>query len=140
VLNLGRRLKAERAADARPALELSVLGHLHRRGPLTPGDLAVAERVQPQTLTRTLTSLENSGLLSRAAHPHDGRRALLALTEAGLQALRTDMAASDGWLATAMERCLTGTERELLRLASELLDKLSEQASESGQVPTARNR
>jgi DNA-binding MarR family transcriptional regulator len=126
VLSIGRRLKAERPADGRPSLELSVLGHLRRRGPMTPGDLASAERVQPQTLTRTLTSLEHGGLVARTVHPLDGRRAVLALTEAGLDALSSDMAVRDDWLAAAMAECLTGTERELLRLASELLERLAE--------------
>jgi DNA-binding MarR family transcriptional regulator len=126
VLSIGRRLKAERPAEGRPSLELSVLGHLHRRGPMTPGDLAAAERVQPQTLTRTLTSLEHDGLIVRAAHPRDGRRALLTVTQAGRDALRSDMAVRDDWLATAMADCLTGTERELLLLAAGLLEQLAD--------------
>jgi DNA-binding MarR family transcriptional regulator len=129
VLSLGRRLKAQRPADGRPSLELTVLGHLHRRGPMTPGDLAAAERVQPQTLTRTLTSLERGGLILRTAHPRDGRRALLTLTPAGLDALRCDMSVRDDWLAAAMTGCLTGTERELLRLAAGLLERLADAPS-----------
>src|SRR3984885_12217761 len=91
VMGLGRKLKLERPAGGRTSLELSVLGHLHRDGPMTPGELAAAERVQPQTLTRTLTSLVHSKLVSRQGHPRDGRRAMLGLTEAGLLALRADM-------------------------------------------------
>jgi DNA-binding MarR family transcriptional regulator len=126
VMGLARRLKMERPAGSHTSLELSVLGHLHRRGPMTPGDLAAAERVQPQTLTRTLTSLEDSHLVSRHEHPEDGRRALLALTDTGLDALRQDMAQRDDWLAAAMKRSLIGTERELLRLAAGLLEQLAE--------------
>jgi DNA-binding MarR family transcriptional regulator len=134
VMSLGRRLKLERAAGGRTSLELSVLGHLHRRGPLTPGEIAAAERVQPQTLTRTLTSLESAGFISRSDHPEDGRRALLTLTEAGLGALRADMAERDSWLATAMAASLTGTEREMLRLAAELLERVAD-AAEQVQAP-----
>jgi DNA-binding MarR family transcriptional regulator len=126
VMSLGRRLKLERPADSRTSLELSVLGHLLRGGQLTPGDIAAAERVQPQTLTRTLTSLERRHLISRVGHPQDGRRALLALTDAGRAALRTDMELRDAWLATAMAATLSGTEQELLRLASELLERLAQ--------------
>jgi DNA-binding MarR family transcriptional regulator len=126
VMSLGRRLRVERPADGRPSLELSVLGHLHRRGPLSPGELADAERVQPQTLTRTLTRLEEEGLVNREEHPQDGRRALMALTPTGLDALRHDMAARDSWLVAAMTARLTCTERELLRLASDLLEKLAD--------------
>ena len=65
VIGLARRLRQERNEASLTALELSVLGHLHRRGPLTPGELAAAERVQPQSLTRTLAALEAADLMSR---------------------------------------------------------------------------
>jgi DNA-binding MarR family transcriptional regulator len=126
VMSLGRRLKLERPAGGLTSLELSALGHLHRRGPLTPGEIAAAERVQPQTLTRTLTSLATTGLISRTDHPEDGRRALLTLTDAGLAALRQDMAGRDAWLAAGMEATLTGTEIELLRLAATLLERVAD--------------
>jgi DNA-binding MarR family transcriptional regulator len=128
VMSLGRRLKLERPAGGRTSLELSALGHLLRRGPLTPGEIAAAERVQPQTLTRTLTSLEADGLVSKAAHPRDGRMILLELTEDGLAALRRDMAARDSWLALAMAASLTATELELLRLAAGLLERVADAA------------
>lgn len=139
VMSLGRRLKLERPADGRTSLELSVLGHLHRRGQLTPGDLASAERVQPQTLTRTLTSLESAGLIARTVHPRDGRRVLLRLTESGLAALRWDMAERDSWLAAAMPATLTGTELEILRLAAGLLERLADAAEPSPAGRTSRS-
>lgn len=126
VMSLGRRLKLERPPGGLTSLELSVLGHLHRRGRLTPGEIAAAERVQPQTLTRTLTSLAGAGFISRADHPQDGRRALLALTGAGLAALRADMAERDSWLESAMTATLTSTELEVLRLAAALLERVAD--------------
>ncbi len=126
VLSLGRRLRLERSAASLTALELSVLGHLHRRGPLSPGDLAAAERVQPQSLTRTLTSLEAAGLTLREPDPGDGRRSVLAITAAGLTALRAEMDQRDGWLAAAMDAQLTSTEIGLLRLAGELMGHLAD--------------
>jgi DNA-binding MarR family transcriptional regulator len=128
VMSLGRRLRLERPADGRTSLELSVLGQLHRRGPLTPGEIAAAERVQPQTLTRTLGSLEASGLISKAGHPRDGRMILLGLTAAGLDALRRDMAARDIWLAETMNATLSNTELEVLRLAAGLLERVADAA------------
>jgi DNA-binding MarR family transcriptional regulator len=125
VISLARRLRLERTAASLTAVELSVLGHLHRRGPLTPGDLAAAERVQPQSLTRTLASLEANGLTVRVAHPADGRRALLAVTEAGLAALQAEMEQRDTWLADAMAAQLTSAEIGLLRLAAELMERLA---------------
>jgi DNA-binding MarR family transcriptional regulator len=124
VTSLGRRLRLERGSGP-TALELSVLGHLHRSESLTPGELAAAERVQPQTLTRTLAGLEAAGLLDRQADPRDGRRALLCITDAGRDTLRNDMQRRDAWLAGAMRSDLTGTECAVLQLAGELLEKLA---------------
>lgn len=126
VLSLGRRLRLERTAASLTALELSVLGHLNRRGPLTPGDLAAAERVQPQSLTRTLTSLEASGYVVREPDSADRRRALLAIAESGLVALRAEMSQRDSWLAAAMGAHLTSTEIGLLQLAGELMERLAD--------------
>jgi DNA-binding MarR family transcriptional regulator len=125
VISLARRLRLERDEARLTALELSVLGHLHRRGPLTPGELATAERVQPQSLTRTLAALEAAGLASREPDPADGRRSLLAIAEPGLTALRSEMTQRDAWLAAAMTAKLTTTEIGLLRLAGGLLERLA---------------
>lgn len=126
VVGIGRRLRLERSGGRLTTLELSLLGHLHRRGPLSPGDLAAAERVQPQSLTRTLASLEEDGLILRRPDPDDGRRSRLGITDPGLTALRAEMGQRDQWLAAAMSRELTTTEIELLRLAGELLERLAD--------------
>ena len=126
VIRLGRRLRMERPAHDVSLLQLGVLAELNDGGPLTPGRLAAAQRVQPQSLTRVLASLEAAGLIGRQADPSDGRRALLALTEAGRDALRRDAGQRDTWLAQAMAARLTPTERELLRLAGELMERLAE--------------
>jgi DNA-binding MarR family transcriptional regulator len=126
VMSLGRRLRHEQPESGRTAAELSILGHLLRSGPMTPGRLAATERVQPQTLTRTLASLADSQLVGRREHPSDGRSVLLELTGAGLAALRHDMAARDAWLSRAMARSLTAEECELLRRAAALMDRLAD--------------
>lgn len=124
VMSLGRRLRLERGSGP-TGLELSVLGHLLRRGPMSPGELASAEHVQPQSLTRALAGLEAAGLLVRSPDPQDGRRSRLRVTEAGRDELRHDMQRRDAWLTDAMTHELTATERELLRLAGLLLERLA---------------
>jgi DNA-binding MarR family transcriptional regulator len=127
VISLGRRLRMERSpGGGLTSLGLSVLGHLNRRGPLTPGDLAAADKVQPQSLTRTLANLEAARLVSRGPDPADGRRSVLAITQPGHDALRREMAQRDAWLATAMAAQLTSTEIELLRLAGDLMERLAD--------------
>jgi DNA-binding MarR family transcriptional regulator len=126
VVSLGRQLRAERTPGGLASVELSVLGHLNRRGPLTPGDLAASDRIQPQSLTRTLTTLEAEGLVLRQPDPADGRRSLLAITPDGAEALHREMDQRDQWLAAAMAQKLTSTETELLRLAGALLERLAD--------------
>jgi DNA-binding MarR family transcriptional regulator len=123
---LARRLRLERPEHGESLLQLSVLGHLYRRGPMTPGELAAAERIQPQSLTRTLSSLERDQLIARRPDDEDRRRSLLSISEAGGRALLADVGQRDRWLALAMAQQLTRTERELLRLAAALMGRLAD--------------
>ena len=67
VTTLSRRLRLERPAHSETLLQLSVLAELNRHGPMTPGELAALQRIQPQSLTRTLASLEARQLVRRDA-------------------------------------------------------------------------
>jgi DNA-binding MarR family transcriptional regulator len=124
-MQLARRLRAERPRPGISLQKLSVLGHLNRSGPLSAGELAAADHIQPQSLTRALASLERDGLISRTVDPRDHRRARLELTVDGLSVLRADMRQRDLWLAHSISAQLTATERELIRLASELMQRLA---------------
>ncbi len=137
VTRLARRLRIERPEASQTSLELGVLAHLHRRGPTTPGALAAAERVQPQSLTRTLASLERQRLAVRQPDDRDHRRSLLAITDAGREALGTDMRRRDAWLARAMALRLTRAEQELLRIAGELMDRLADAGGHEAHDPGA---
>lgn len=114
-----------------------MLAHLNRRGSMTAGEIAAVERVQPQTLTRTLAALEDKGTIRRRADPADRRRSALSITETGREVLFTDMRQRDSWLSLAMEAELTPTERRLLYLAGELMERLAE-AEVSALRPRAR--
>jgi DNA-binding MarR family transcriptional regulator len=125
-MRLGRRLRMERPEAGVPAQELGVLAHLSRRGPMTPGEIAAVERVQPQTLTRTLAELEGKGHILRQVDAEDRRRSVLSLTDAGSEALASDMRQRDAWLSLAMAGELTPTERRLLALAADLMERLAD--------------
>ena len=75
VVRLSRRLRAERPADALAPTKISVLAQLWRNGRMSAGDLADLERIQPQSLTRTLAALEADGLILRRPDELDRRRA-----------------------------------------------------------------
>ncbi|TDW60865.1 MarR family winged helix-turn-helix transcriptional regulator [Kribbella pratensis] len=121
---LALRLRAERTGDGLGSTGVAVLGQLHRRGALTASEIAAAERVQPQSLTRVLASLEEQNLIKREQDAQDRRRHTIELTEDGRQLLREHMKSSDDWLAEAIETRLNPTERAVLQLAAGILDQL----------------
>ena len=121
---LALRLRAERAADGLGSTGVAVLGQLHRRGALTASEIASAERVQPQSLTRVLASLEEQGLIAREQDTQDRRRHTIELTDRGRQLLKEHMRTSDDWLAEAIEQRLNPTERAVLQLAAGILDQI----------------
>ena len=135
---LRHALPAERIGVAR----LSVLGHLYRRGPMTPSALAALERVKLQTLTRLLAELEADGWIAREADPADGRRTLLSLTRRGVQHLTADVHRREASLAAAIERTLTANQQAALLRACDSLDALaqalSSSSSESAEEETTR--
>lgn len=126
VFRLVRRLRQERPDAGLSYSQLVALGWLERDGSMTNADLAAAEGVAPQTMMRTTVELVAGGLISRADNPEDRRQVLLTITEAGRELILEDRRRRDSFLAEAMATTLTPTERELLRLAAGLLDRLSE--------------
>jgi len=78
---LMRRLRVEHRFSLSQG---AVLGRLDREGTRSIGDLAIAERVRPQSMTQTISDLETEGLIARQADPADGRRTLVELTEQGI--------------------------------------------------------
>jgi len=126
VLRLAWRMRARRAGNALSSTKLAILGHLHAAGPSTPGEISAAGDHQPQALTRALADLAHDDLLTRTRDDRDRRQALLTITAAGRDALRADMAERDAWLAGALTD-LTATEREVLRLAARLMERLAAQ-------------
>jgi len=123
---LARRLRQERPPHGLGLTVMSVLSRLHRLGPASPSDLASAEQVQPQTMTRVLATLGERGLVARSPHPRDGRQSVVAITDAGRDLLRTDRLQRDAWLEQAIATQLTPVEREVLGAVLPLLDALAE--------------
>jgi DNA-binding MarR family transcriptional regulator len=134
VTRLAHRLRVERPSDALTANKISVLSHLHRNGPRTPGEIAAAEHQLPQSLTRVFSDLQISGLVSRSPSPRDGRESVLSLTWAGESALARDMAQRDAWLSEALFD-FTPAEVDLLRIAAGLLDRIADLPATDSMLP-----
>jgi DNA-binding MarR family transcriptional regulator len=125
VMRLRRRLSSERHPDNPLSMgAMAVLGCLFRNGDLTVGELAALERVQPPSMTRTVNALEEGGFITRRAHATDGRQVVVELSDQGRTTLLADRARRDAWLARRL-RDLTSEERDLLRRAAPVLERLA---------------
>jgi DNA-binding MarR family transcriptional regulator len=127
VMRLRRRLANERdPANALSIGSMGVLAQLHRLGDRTVGELAAAERMQPPSMTRHINALEADGYVERRAHASDGRSVVVHLTHQGRDQLLRDRRRRDEWLARRL-RDLRPEEREILRAAAPLLQRLAEE-------------
>jgi DNA-binding MarR family transcriptional regulator len=129
IARLSRRLRSLRVPGAGDAGDLSItqfaaLAAIERNGPMTPRELADHEKVQPPSMTRVIAFLEERGLLKRSPHPTDGRQVVLSATEAGHTVLAESRRYKEAWLSRRLEE-LTEEEREILRRAAPILDKIS---------------
>jgi len=120
-----RRVREDTASDGLTWSQLSVLAVLERDGPASIADLARQAGVRPQSMGATVAALESDGLLVGTPDPADRRRTLFSLTEpARLQVLQSRRARED-WLARRLVEHLTEAERETVRAAVTLLDRLA---------------
>ena len=127
VMRLARRLRNQRADTSLSMSAIAALGTLDRHGPLTPGELAAHERVQPPSMTRIIGKLEVAGMLTRTGHPTDGRQVLVAVSDEGRALLKADRKRRDAWLALRM-RDLSPEDVEVLRQAGVILNRIAESA------------
>jgi DNA-binding MarR family transcriptional regulator len=127
IVRTARRLRQEAAAEASGLTPTSTaaLATIERHGPLTPSELAVLERVQRPTVTRTLGCLEREGLVERTPDPADGRSALVSLNAAGRERLRRLRGRKNAYLAKRM-RDLPAEDVAVLERAAEILEGMLE--------------
>jgi DNA-binding MarR family transcriptional regulator len=123
---VGRVLRRLRAEPGPPIGQLAVLSRLDREGPASISDLAAADRMRPQSMAQTVRDLEDAGLVSRRPDPADGRRHFVELTDAGLEALLATRARREDWLTQALDRELDADQRDLLRRAVALLNRVAD--------------
>jgi DNA-binding MarR family transcriptional regulator len=131
IARLSRRLRTLRpsaAGDGGPSplslTQFAALAAIERHGSMTPRELADHEKVQPPSMTRVIAHLEERGLVARRPHPTDGRQVVLNATEAGAALLADERRRKEAWLARRLGE-LTDDEREILRRAAPVIDKLS---------------
>jgi DNA-binding MarR family transcriptional regulator len=126
LLRLTRLVRNQRVDVSVTLTQLSAMGTLSKSGPMSAGELAACERVQPPSMSKVLSTLEERGLVRRAVHPDDRRQVILAITDKGEALLDSERRTRDAWLTRRLA-ALTGEQRDLLRRVVPLLDKLAEQ-------------
>lgn len=125
LLRLTRIIRNQRVDMSITLTQLSAMGTLHKHGPMSAGELATCERVQPPSMTKVLANLEERGLIRREAHPSDRRQAIMSITDAGIALLDSERRSRDAWLSQRLAQ-LTPDERLAIRNVVPVLDKLAE--------------
>jgi DNA-binding MarR family transcriptional regulator len=124
VMRFSRRLRSQRVDTTVTLTHLAALSTLKRHGPMSPGELAAHERVQPPSMTRVVVALEAQGLVTRTPHPTDGRQVVIDLTPQAEALLGEEAQAREAWLSGRLAE-LAPEEREVLRRAAEIMDELA---------------
>jgi DNA-binding MarR family transcriptional regulator len=120
VTRTARRLRQLADAGLSPS-QLSALSTIERRGPMTLGELAGAEGVQPPTVTGAVARLEEAGLVARTTHERDRRVSMVDVTAAGLERLRRSRRAKEAFLARGLAS-MGEEDRAVLARAAALLE------------------
>lgn len=120
---VSRRVRFDSGGELAPHL-VSALSNL-KHGPKTPSELAEIERVSGPSMSKTVACLVERGLVASADNPADGRSKLLSLTDAGWAELDEVRRVRDDWMERKLAG-LTAEERNLLRKATELLNRVLE--------------
>jgi DNA-binding MarR family transcriptional regulator len=118
---LARRLRQQAEAGISPS-GLSALAVIEQ-GPLTLGELATRERVQPPSMTRIIAKLEEDGLVVRSQDPLDRRISRVALTAEGKRTIDRIRSRKNAYLVKKL-RSASPDELHALEQAVVTLERL----------------
>ncbi|HEX2284965.1 MAG TPA: MarR family transcriptional regulator [Mycobacterium sp.] len=128
VVRLARQLRFRRPDSPVSLSQLSALSTLAKEGAMTPGALAVRERVRPPSMTRVIASLAELGFVARTAHPADGRQVLVSVSPAGADLIEAERRASQEWLMQRLAR-LDADQRRTLLMAADLMTAIVDESA-----------
>jgi DNA-binding MarR family transcriptional regulator len=126
VIRLARQLRFRRPDSPVSLTQLSALSTLSKEGAMTPGALAIRERVRPPSMTRVIASLAELGFVARTPHPADGRQVLVSVSDAGIHLVESERRASQEWLRSrlaALDPIQRATLVEAANLISVMVDE-----------------
>ncbi|MFI5036297.1 MAG: MarR family winged helix-turn-helix transcriptional regulator [Acidimicrobiales bacterium] len=125
VTRLNRRLRASALGGVSPA-QASMLASIDRLGHPTLGDLAVAEQVQPPSVTRVVQVMEEAGYVTCGPDPDDRRSTRVRLTPLGRRELTTIRHRKTEFLERAIHT-LSAVDRRRVRDLVGLLEHFVEE-------------
>jgi DNA-binding MarR family transcriptional regulator len=129
VMRLARRMRQQDLeANGVTITQLSALASIHHEEPIALGDLALAERVQPPTMTRIVAKLEEQGFVRRRIDLSDRRVVRVSTTAAGRRLLDDSRRRRTAYLAARIAQ-LDDAERAALAAAVDVIEKLLEDPS-----------
>lgn len=105
--------------------QLSVLGSVVDKGPITAARLAELEHVSPQSIAQSLAVLKAAKLVRGERDPHDGRKTLISADPSAAELITSLLAGRASFLARAIDQLVAPEEREDLEKAIELLERLA---------------
>jgi len=120
-----RRTRNESYGGELSMTEALVMSRLAKDGAATTAALARAEKMKPQSMGTTITSLEDMGIVTRTPHATDGRQMLIELTPKGVQLRKKDVEAKLMWLSQVIAE-LDAEERDTLFRAAGIIKRLAE--------------
>src|SRR5438270_11187683 len=96
---LGRRMRHHAHHPELSLGQLAALRSLERHGPMSPTELAGHEKVQPPSMTKIVSRLEELGYVTRVPHTEDRRQVIVTISATGNALLEDDRRRRDAWMA-----------------------------------------
>jgi DNA-binding MarR family transcriptional regulator len=127
-MRLARQLRFRRPDSSVSLSQLSALSTLAKEGAMTPGALALRERVRPPSMTRVIASLAELGFVARSAHPADGRQVLVSVSPSGAELIEAERRASQEWLQERLAQ-FNADQRRALIVAADLMSVLVDESA-----------
>lgn len=112
----------------------STLATLVRSGPLRLSELAAREGVAQPSMTALVSRLERDGLAGRTPDPSDGRAVMVAVTDAGRDAVAARRDRRAGALAALLARA-DPADRSLIEAAAPALARLATVLDDDQETP-----
>jgi DNA-binding MarR family transcriptional regulator len=128
VMRLARQLRFRRPDSSVSLSQLSALSTLAKEGAMTPGALALRERVRPPSMTRVIASLAELGFVARSADPADGRQVLVSVSRSGTELIQAERKASQEWLKERLSQ-FNADQRRALLVAADLMSALVDESA-----------